>query len=188
MKQPVVFLDVDGIMADLLKSILSAHGIEKSLDALDWPRGEDGYYIHEVLGLSWDDLWSAYTEQHVVDMDKMPEADELFGMVSRIDRSWRLCFLTSPIPNQLNGRYRWLRKHYPSIPIAIVDDKTYCCSGPECLLIDDCDKVVESWRRAGGYAILFPRRWNTRHAEANGYFEERFQEEFDHWRITEGIS
>ena len=179
---PTVYMDVDGILADLWGTLYKAHGKVYSPDNPECPKGEIGYYVSEVFGISWEALWVPYAEELVTNMDKLPEADEIMRIADEKDRTWNLVFLTSLLPNRLNGRYEWLKKYYPNIPVIIADVKSFCCSGPESLLIDDFDQNIRAWHRWGGRTIHFPRRWNSRCDEIEGYFPNKFVEDFECWK------
>jgi hypothetical protein len=61
----------------------------------------------------------------------------------------------------------WIEKHLPAYRrrFLIGPRKEFCAHGGS-VLIDDSDKNVASFRDAGGLAILYPRPWNSRHAES----------------------
>lgn len=174
-------MDVDGVLSDLWGALYKAHGKRYIPGTPECPSGEKGYYVGEVFGITWDELWLPYTEDYVTNMEKLPEADEIMSIVDIPGRRWNLAFLTCPLPNRLNGRYEWLGKYYPNIPRIIADVKTFCCTGPDTLLIDDFDQNIRAWNRWGGSTIMFPRPWNSRYRETEGYFPDRFNEEFKNW-------
>lgn len=182
MRNPTVFLDVDGVLSDLWESLYKAHGIPYDPKDPKLPVGREAYFLDKVFGVTWEDLWKPYGDYSIVTMEKLPEADEIVRIVNTPERTWELAFLTCPLFNKLNGKYAWLKKHYPNIPIIITEEKTFCCSGPESLLIDDYDKNVECWDKCGGSTILFPRRWNSRHKMEPGYFPSKFIEAFNTWK------
>ncbi len=57
----------------------------------------------------------------------------------------------------------WLGKYTRR---TLLGDCKHACAHKGALLIDDSDEQVERFRQAGGWAILLPRAWNSRHAEA----------------------
>jgi len=188
-KYPTVFMDVDGVLSDLFGAIYKSHGKVYSPDNPECPEGEAGYYVAEALGVSFEDLWTPYTEDYVRNMNKLPEADAIMDIVNIPDRKWNIAFLTQSLSERLNGKYDWLGRYYPNIPRILTDVKTFCCNGVGSLLIDDCDQNVREWERWGGYPILFPRRWNSRHDEIEEYFPDKFVEEFYGWvSLVEAVS
>ena len=178
-------MDVDGVLADLFEAIYRSHGKVYSSDNPECPEGEEGYYVSESLGMPIDEVWIPYVEDYVRNMNKLPEADAIMDIVNVSNRKWNLAFLTQPLPERLNGKYDWLGRYYPNIPRIITDVKTFCCTGSDSLLIDDYDQNIRAWKRWGGSVILFPRRWNSRYGEIEGYFPNRFIEEFEEWKNRE---
>ena len=181
-KRSIVFLDVDGVLSDLWGALYKAHNKPYDPDDPSLPVGKEAYSLHNVFGISWEDLWKPYKESFVSEMNKLSEADEIVRIINPIDKDWDVAFLTCPLPNRLNGRYGWLKKNYPGIPVIIADDKSFCCQGPHTLLIDDYDKNIDTWEMSGGSTIMFPRRWNSRYVEMVGYFPELFERDFSIWR------
>jgi len=172
-----VFIDVDGIVADFFGGVNQVHG--NPIRYEDYPPGEDN--IAKVFNLPQKDFW-APVKGIMGSLEKTAEADWIIKFVNHLE----CCFLTSPALNAADARINWIRKHYPGIPFILTKHKHYCCAGPHNLLIDDRDKNVEDWEKAGGTSILFPRIWNKRHAEEKEYCPDRFLAELLRFELTQG--
>jgi 5'(3')-deoxyribonucleotidase len=61
------------------------------------------------------------------------------------------------------GKHDWVHNKMPKClhdKLILANDKTACAS-PTSLLIDDNEKNCEDFKRAGGFAVLYPRPWNS---------------------------
>lgn len=168
-----IFLDVDGIVGDLFRLANRLHG--NILDYSLYPENQDG--IAAAFGMSNKKFWPPLAK-HYEDMPHTSEADLLMNLLLKDD----VCFLTAPLRNGADAKIRWLQKHYPNHPHILSRFKHYSCGGPNDLLIDDRNHNIDSWKSEQGSAILFPRRWNRRHAEERDYFPDRFIQELQAFR------
>jgi hypothetical protein len=67
---------------------------------------------------------------------------------------------------------QWIKNNLPQMyKRVIITAAKEMCAHPSALLIDDADHNVNKWRANGGVAILVPRIWNSRHAEADNTVE-----------------
>lgn len=155
-----MFLDLDGVFVDLHPKVLDLHGLE-----FDEPSLKPGeWYLSRNFGMSEDEMWSHYLLREAefwADLPKTPWADHLFDMVLRYFSKDELCFLTKPLPGSgsAHGKQEWVERNYPGIPYLIGDGKLHC-AGPDKFLLDDADKNIDEFNKAGGNGILFPRQWN----------------------------
>jgi hypothetical protein len=78
-----------------------------------------------------------------------------------------ICILTNPRPEPgcIPGKLAWIRDYLPPWlhDQYLIGKPKHLCAYPEALLIDDCDKNVNAFRKHGGEAILVPRPWNSLH-------------------------
>lgn len=168
-----VYVDLDGVLADLVGGALAAHG---------WPRQFRDrmtlYTLWHHLNISEEDFWAKLDNEcfwwqldATDDCAAVLSACEAFapGNVSLLTRP-------RPYPSCLAGKYRWVRARLPHYLDRLhVSTAKHYLAGPGRLLIDDSDDEVRRWRDCGGDAILFPRPWNEargRAGEAVAYLKE----------------
>lgn len=177
--KPVVFLDVDGIVADLHPCLYQAHG--RTYDPINGEKGRAAWDLEKVFDVSWEGLWEKVEYDMIRHIPKTREADKIVRLVSPPNRLWDIVFLTSPVPVHLDARHQWLKEHFPSIPRVYTPLKYLCCKGPQTLLIDDFDDNCDRWEKEGGSVIRFPRYWNSLWEQETGYFPDKFISRFKDW-------
>ena len=144
-----LFLDLDGVFADL-------HGWFESRHGPDWEEkvNAEGY---------WQEL--AKTEPRLFSqLETLPLSLETINfLVSIQDKFDRISFLTAK-PSRGNFKYAELDKtqwvanvlgsNWPVIANVYAKDKQIHCEGPTCILIDDNKSNIQRWIKAGGIGIL----------------------------------
>jgi hypothetical protein len=140
MAEPKLFLDCDGVLADFDTGAQRALGME--ITAFERRHGKGGF---------WRQL--AKTRDFYATLPKMPDADELFEAVRHLQPT----ILTGlPLGNwAAPQKVRWAAEHFPGVPIitCMARDKYRHMDGPD-VLVDDSDRHMEAWQRAGGIYIL----------------------------------
>jgi len=153
-----VLLDIDGVLGDCVRSCQELFGKK-----FDWANGSSmakqlGYSEEEFkdnLNQTW--LWR--------DMHLTKEAPRLIELLKSYGLYDRAIIVSSTFlrPHILEGRMYWLQKHFPDFVnqdrVIFIKDKWRLASKTQ-ILIDDYSKNVYNFRRAGGWAITFPRPWN----------------------------
>ncbi len=141
-----VFIDMDGVLCDLVPAILNFHGIER----VEWPKGE--YNFSEALGMSHDDLWSVPSML----WETLKPGEEIETLMAAFPEAY-IC--TYALPGTEMPKQRWLRSWNINNPVIFMKDK-WLLAGPDRLLIDDCEDNCTLWREAGGLAFCWPQVWN----------------------------
>lgn len=125
----------------------------------------DNWDIANYVGISPSEFWAnidEYGEAFWSTMDKYPWTDGLIDFLMFTDHLY-LCTSPSQSPSCLSGKMKWIQKNLPSElhrKFFITPHKEHL-AGPARILIDDSERNVEKFRRAGGKAILFPQNWNS---------------------------
>ncbi len=137
--QPVIFVDLDGVVADFAGH-LAAHGLH---DAQGRPR--------------WDDL----THEWWAGIPVLPGAADFFA---RVAARAETRFLSAPSlsPSCLSGKAEWVLKFLPHegkramkrLIIASGENKQLLAA-PGRILIDDRRRNIDEWVEAGGIGIHF---------------------------------
>jgi hypothetical protein len=79
-------------------------------------------------------------------------------------------------PDSAAGKLEWIHRYAPQFASRyVLSPNKFLLANAFTLLIDDSDDQVNSFREAGGNAILMPRPWNSLHAiDTLGYLQEQF--------------
>lgn len=142
-----IFLDMDDVVVDFSKAIKNILGAE------------------EKKSKFLEDEWKIILQHQRIyrNLEKCLGADILINFCRslRDNRAYNLMFLTAvprknDMPWAFYDKVLWAQKYYPDIPVwfgPFSVDKWKHCSKYD-ILIDDRLSNIESWREAGGIAIL----------------------------------
>ena len=163
----VIYLDMDGVVADFVGGMERAHG--RKFLTPDLPRPVP-YRMEEVWGLTDDEFWEpARGEEFWLNLQPLAHAEVLVGhCIGRVGAA-NVAFLSAASqPEAVYGKVRWLERHFPAISDHLVfTKKKYLIAHREAVLIDDYAANIASFREAGGAAITFPQPWNDQHEHAH---------------------
>lgn len=146
-----IYFDMDGVLADFDRGVRELCGIEPVNQAQRVP-GSDRL------------LWERIREtEHFYDrLELMPGAKEMFDTV--YGRYGTRCEILTGIPKPKRGivsagedKVNWVRRLLSEeivVHIVYREEKPDYCLGADCILIDDLEKNIENWERAGGTGIL----------------------------------
>lgn len=139
-----VFFDIDGVLGDFDRH-LDVHGL----------RGADGNPRWNELTLEW---WRS-----------MPAVDGAQDFFARVAATVPARFLTAPTLSAdcFAGKAEWVQKFLPHegkgalkrLIIAPSTDKAYLAARTR-ILIDDRQKNIDEWEKAGGVGIHFAGNWD----------------------------
>ncbi len=147
MSKRKIYLDLDGVLADLDGMVLEMTGKE--------------YREHDST-----ELW-AFIDTHpdfFFRLKKMPDADELVEGVQTVARNidadvgilTALPYRSKIGPAVKHHKRLWVEKHYGGLPFDVgpfsMDKWQHCKPGD--VLIDDSTMNIADWGKAGGVAIL----------------------------------
>lgn len=186
-----VILDLDDTLNSLTMHILSKLGC--GVGAFDYDKFpvECGYDIIEA--------WAKLTNREPVDVsvfwewisrhiwETAPPSRQyavIFDSISKISAD-NILIATSPTKSAdcLFAKYQWITQYLPMQihrQYSITPRKSWLAK-PGVLLVDDCDKNIDEFRKEGGEGILVPRPWNSLHRqsldqnEINRYLHEKFR-------------
>jgi len=140
-----IYVDLDGVMADLDKHVKERTGM--SFEQL------------RATGSGFTQFCAAERKEGntVFDnLDKMPDADELWNFVVKYNPD----ILTAtgyPIEKATAEKIRWVMNNlsgYDQILTTVSGVNKHKYAAPNHILIDDRNKAILPWRKAGGIGIL----------------------------------
>lgn len=162
-----IFIDMDGVFVDFLGGCFDWFEPEdKTMD--DWPTGVwgDDKLLKEMFGYSGNMFWRMLNEYFWSNLKWQPDGKDFIKYIS----PFKPVILTSPAYKSATGKQIWIRnnvsEYYKDRRYLIGPAKKYIAR-PNAILIDDCDKNIEDWVKAGGVGILYPRKWNRFHKIAD---------------------
>ena len=138
----IIFLDMDGVLADFDKYVCETHGFGDKK--------------------TWNDQWNKLPERMFYELEKMPDADQLMEYTLNYSPQ----FLTAmPKRDKIRfarmDKFRWLKKHWNIKPwdvnVVYREEKLMYAVGDNYspnILIDDNEKNIEEWNKQGGAGIL----------------------------------
>lgn len=169
-----IFLDLDDVLNYLAPYILHRIGCKIGpRDYAGYPGIKCGYNIVEAANLLHPNKtdWTTKTFWNAIRRDiwaSCPVSDEFRLLIDLSQRAVgeNIKILTKAVNYEgcLDGKRDWMNANLPDWlcdKFVIVGDVCKdVAANSESLLIDDSDKNVEDFRKAGGQAILMPRPWN----------------------------
>lgn len=148
-RKPVVYVDMDGVLADFFGEVAKEHDVEY------WRE------IHRKdLGIDQVAQEPGFFEM----LPKLPNAGRLMAGVLRLAND-RYSILSSPLMSNVEDsseeKVEWLKKHLPNHPpqAIVFDHEKYKyaqqADGTPNILIDDWDTNIRLWEANGGIGILY---------------------------------
>lgn len=153
-KNPTVFVDIDGVLADLFNHVAEIHDVE--------------HYNH-MTGGQWDDFFrESNAQQLFAGLPAFDTANALLRMVVSTFGSYKI--LSSPLnfdrDGSIQGKESWLDTHI-TVPDSgrVFDHEKYKhavgTDGTPNILIDDYRKNIMLWDQAGGIGIKYQADENS---------------------------
>jgi 5'(3')-deoxyribonucleotidase len=158
-KDLVIFLDMDGVVANFVKSAMSALNITN----YSIPPNESSIEKWNGVNVTTKEFWESIDktkEDFWLNIEKYDYSDQL---VSLCESYGEVHFLTSPSrnPSCLSGKMMWIQKYYPRLQRrTILTSNKYLLADHNRVLIDDTFQKTSKFNQFGGYAILFPQEYN----------------------------
>lgn len=164
-------LDLDCVLADFVGGYARWWGLDPKDVYSHWSVGH--YPMNEAVGKSLGrgpltdiEFWERVNgdSQFWELLEPLPWMKRLIQEVERYDRNWHVVSSPSHCPSSYLGKTIWLKNQFGSKfnRFALTPHK-YLFAKPGVILIDDHEKNVETFREAGGEAILFPAHHNVLH-------------------------
>lgn len=145
-----ILLDMDGVIVDLRPPIADL----SSDDLSAFYRGELKVTTDIWAGIDAD--WWANLHWTIDGKEILKLCEKWVGKENVVLCSYACNALSAA------GKICWIAHEMPDYAFQyILTPQKYRCASPRSLLIDDTDKNVAAFRKAGGAALLCPRRWNA---------------------------
>ena len=152
----LILLDMDGVCADFVGAAAWRYGRDPKVTTWNFPEVEWGLTQKDFWsGLQDFEFWSGLGQFHY-----FPAFYRALKTLAPV----KFCSSPSQAPQSLAGKLAWLQDRFGEAfgDFIFARDKTPLAR-PDVLLIDDSDRNVDEFRKAGGEAICFPQQWNRRY-------------------------
>lgn len=161
-KLSTIFLDLDGVLCDLVTPAMYAHGRQDLLQPGAWPKGV--YSIETVLGITQEHFWDVIHEFGADFWAGIPPYEWMQDLVTTAElAASEVVLLSKPTSNHYStaGKHRWIKRHFgDDFRSYILTPQKHHLAGPGRLLVDDCASNISEWQACGGDGLLFPQPWN----------------------------
>jgi 5'(3')-deoxyribonucleotidase len=168
----VIYLDMDGVLADFIGGFLDIHNRSDLYNKyiageypMDW--AFEGEFGHDEE--AW---WKPIREQGKTyfweNLEPYPYSGNVVKAVKETGLEWYIC--TTPYYKNsdcVTGKINWLHKYLGPIENIIMIKDKYRLANENSFLIDDSDRNIEKFIKAGGGACLFPQTWNAARHSVN---------------------
>lgn len=158
---PVVFFDLDGVLADFVRGAFRLHGREVPVRSVRWD-------FWTQLGFQPGNdpaFWGPMDRGYWRELPAYGDGFILLAAVERMVPRDRIALATSAQGSDgcIDGKRDWVKHNLPEyLPRLFTGAAKELFAAPGKLLIDDSDMNVTKFRAAGGETVLVPRPWNCR--------------------------
>jgi hypothetical protein len=155
--KPVVYLDMDGVLADFFGGVEKLYGVShwKQLTS-DKSKDLRQDVIERITGTNFFET-----------LPKFPSADPLIAMIKKFTGG-RFSILTSPLrgdhDNSAKWKKVWINQNIEQPDETIVTgrkEKYATTKGTANILVDDRPINIQKWQDKGGYGILYQANKNS---------------------------
>lgn len=163
MRDHMVYLDCDQVLTDFIAGICAAIGYDYP-GTPNWPE-EWTYDMFESAGSSREDANKHCNIDFWANLNWMEDGKRILCQVFKRFRPNEITVLTTPMRNNgsYTGKMIWFENNVPELYDRVIPSlvpKEEFAFDFNRLLIDDCQRNVERFIKAGGAAIMVPRPWN----------------------------
>ncbi|HET6576477.1 MAG TPA: hypothetical protein VFG68_22950 [Fimbriiglobus sp.] len=159
MNRPVIFFDLDGVLADFVSGALDCHGAELAIPDVRWDFcsqiGFDGPNDQRFWADLGYDFWRS--------LDPYPDGFALLRFAEELVGPERIGLLTSPCDTEgcVEGKRAWVAERLPEYRKRLfIGSAKHLFAGPSKVLVDDHDANADAFRAAGGEVYQPARPWN----------------------------
>lgn len=160
------FLDLDGVLIDTVPEFCKAHS--RPYPYADGANGGE-YDLCKIWGITEEEFYQPLQSvEFWAEAPKTEDADQIVQFAYACFGEDNVGVLTSAghhCPAAVEGKIRSMKKWFPQFVkkmlITSSSSAKASVAGPGKVLIDDSDKNVSEFQKAGGRALLLPREWNS---------------------------
>lgn len=173
--KPVVFFDMDGVLADFVTGACRAHKSTLHLEPMtvQWDFGKQ---IGFPEGVKNPAFWEPMGHTFWANLPILHDGRRLLIAAETLVPTDQIAILTSPSFNVggIDGKREWVETHVPQLRSRFFTGSAkHLVAGYGKILLDDYEGNIDTWEAAGGRGILIPRSWNRRRDRCDnaGHFD-----------------
>jgi len=157
-----ILLDMDEVITDFTGGACRVHGWTRQ--ELEAERSPGEWDITKPMGITQDEFWApinAAGSDFWFGLQPLPWIYDVLHMMDSLTDKWFI--LSSPAWGSASyiGKVLWLKRFFGhKFDRFCITPHKYLLAKEGALLIDDSPHNVETFRSAGGRALLFPSRGN----------------------------
>ncbi|HDZ15076.1 hypothetical protein LCGC14_0598000 [marine sediment metagenome] len=161
-----VFLDMDGVITNFNKAVCEKFNL---------PYPPQTYHFFPEIRSQVNDFCDGSFWQKLEWMD---DGRDILRAIIDVFGPEKIYLLTKMMPNAktASGKMIWVQNNLPfysdQVILMTLGVPKSLLARPDTLLIEDCDKYVEEFYKAGGYGILVNRPWNKGYERADHTVED----------------
>ena len=155
-RDPHIFLDMDGVLANFLKAACAMHNRPYE------PKEITQFDVADIWGISRNEFWKPLGGQEFWEnLEPHEWAGDLYKGLKDIAP---VTILTAPSrdPGCIPGKIAWLERHLriKSYDVIPTGKKFLLARHKNCILVDDSEVKTQMFTEYGGTSALFPQPWN----------------------------
>jgi 5'(3')-deoxyribonucleotidase len=161
MKKLTVYVDLDGVLVDWVKGMLTGLGLDPKDTNHHQGVLSDYDYLEKLVGRAKiDQVQTELGYEFWANLEFLPWAKDLITRLKMASGN-NLAFLTSPgkFADGAKGKLIWQQRYFPEIPMITCRYKGLC-AGPNKYLIDDDKKQIDDFRANGGFVYQWPSQFS----------------------------
>ena len=167
LQSPIIFLDMDGVLADFITAALKLHfgkAWRKVMDA--WPKGVYETYKH--MGLTVETFWDKINAAGTEFWANLPLFEWTEDLIEVCRSFGSICLLSAPSQHVscVHGKLQWIQrvlgKKFRDFVLTPRQHKQLLAA-PGRYLVEDSEQNAAEFMEAGGSGtIIIPQPWNSR--------------------------
>ncbi len=160
-----IYLDVDGVCADLIRPGLRAIGLDPEATLARWRVEHPGeFYPEALVGMPLGEFFLHLDRLGAPFWAGLEPYTWFPDLYHRLGEFGHVMFLTATtgFPDCLAGKYQWLISFFGERFVdCIFTQHKERLAHERAVLIDDSDQNIRRFRARGGIGLVFPRFWNS---------------------------
>lgn len=165
MKISAIYLDMDGVLVDLVGEAFKLYNINDPKareEVVHWGAMPEAISKYGNKHVSTQDFWKSITcvgTKFWSNMSWLPWGKELYQWCNE---QYPTVLMSKPTshPTSAAGKMEWINKNIPSAKRFALTSCKHHMAHPGAVLIDDSEDNIEKFVAHGGKGILFPGTWN----------------------------
>lgn len=160
-KPDVIYLDLDGVLVNLVPHIYRLFGLENVqkgyLETTEWDA------MHRVLSIQENQMWEKINNAGEEFWATAPWTDDGKEIYSLCNRIAPTVIMSTPTrhPSCAAGKISWINKNLPEVRRYALTPCKHHFAKRNALLVDDSPSNIKNFKEHGGKTITVKQPWNN---------------------------